>query len=55
MRKRLLTTKEAATILGTTPQDVRARLRDGSIEGKKLGATWRVNYDALRRQFGIEG
>lgn len=53
VRKRLLTTKEAATVLGTTAQDVRAKLRAGAIEGTKLGARWRVNYDAMRRQFGI--
>ena len=43
----LLSTAEVATALGVSEADVLASLNDGSLKGKKIGATWRVNKAAL--------
>ena len=43
----LLSTAEVATALGVSEADVLASLNDGSLKGKKIGATWRVSKAAL--------
>lgn len=43
----LLSTAEVATTLGVSEQDVLASLNDGSLKGKKIGATWRISKAAL--------
>ncbi len=43
----LLSTAEVATALGVSEADVLASLNDGSLKGKKIGATWRVTKAAL--------
>lgn len=41
------TVDEAAQILGLHRHTVQARLRDGTIRGKKLGGVWRIYQDAI--------
>ncbi len=43
----LLSPAEAAGILGVSESDVLAALSEGSLKGKKIGATWRVSHAAL--------
>jgi excisionase family DNA binding protein len=43
----LLSPAEAATTLGVTEADVMTALSDGSLKGKKIGATWRITRAAL--------
>ena len=43
----LLSTAEVATALGVSEADVLASLNDGSLKGKKIGATWRVSKAAV--------
>ena len=43
----LLSPAEAATALGVTEADVVTALSDGSLKGKKIGATWRITRGAL--------
>lgn len=42
------TVAEAADILGVHIHTVQARLRDGSLQGKKLGGVWRIYKDSLK-------
>lgn len=39
---------EAAEILGVHKHTVQARLRDGTLKGKKLGGVWRIYNDSLK-------
>lgn len=41
------TVQEAAAILGVHKHTVQARLRDGTLKGKKLGGVWRIYRDSL--------
>ena len=41
------TVKEAADILGVHIHTVQARMRDGTLKGKKLGGIWRIYRDSL--------
>ncbi len=43
----LLSPADAAKLLGVTEADVVASLTDGSLKGKKIGATWRITRTAL--------
>ena len=44
---KLLSPSEAAAILGVTEGDVLVALDDGSLKGKKIGATWRITQQVL--------
>lgn len=44
------TVKEAADILDVHIHTVQARLRDGTLKGKKLGGVWKIYRDSLREQ-----
>ena len=41
------TVQEAAAILDVHKHTVQARLRDGTLKGKKLGGEWRIYRDSL--------
>ena len=41
------TVQEAAAILDVHKHTVQARLRDGTLKGKKLGGVWRSYRDSL--------
>jgi excisionase family DNA binding protein len=43
----LLSPADAAKLLGVSENDVLATLTDGSLKGKKIGATWRITRSAL--------
>jgi excisionase family DNA binding protein len=43
----LLSPADAAKLLGVSENDVLATLADGSLKGKKIGATWRITHSAL--------
>jgi len=43
----LLTPANAALILNVSENDVLSALADGSLKGKKIGATWRITRAAL--------
>ena len=41
------TVQEAVAILGLDKHTIQARLRDGTLQGKKLGREWRIYRDSL--------
>lgn len=41
------TVQEVAAILDVHKHTVQARLRDGTLQGKKLGGVWRIYRDSL--------
>lgn len=41
------TVPEVARLTGCHIHTIQARLRDGTLKGKKLGGTWRIYRDAL--------
>lgn len=43
------TVDEVAELLGVHRRTVQARLRDGSIKGKKLSGVWRIYKDSLTK------
>ncbi len=43
----LLSPAEAAKVLGVSENDVMTVLADGTLKGKKIGATWRITRQAL--------
>ena len=43
----LLSPADAAKALGVSENDVLSALADGSLSGKKIGATWRITRTAL--------
>jgi excisionase family DNA binding protein len=48
----LLSSKEAAQILGLSPDHIRRLIKDGVLKGKKIGNSWVVlelNYRRKRR------
>lgn len=46
-QKDFFTVAEAAEITGTHIHTVQARLRDGTLKGKKLGKSWRIYRESL--------
>lgn len=42
-----LTVPEVAKLTGYHVRTIQARLRDGTLAGKKLGGTWRIYPEAL--------
>lgn len=42
------TVDEAAEILGVHRHTIQARLRDGTLKGKKLSGVWRIYKDSLK-------
>ena len=49
----LLSTKQAAALLGTSDKFVRDQCVRGEFKAAKLGGVWRVNRDALLAQCGL--
>lgn len=43
------TVDEAAELLDVHVRTVQARLRDGTLKGKKLSGTWRIYKDSLKK------
>lgn len=43
----LLSPADAAKLLGVSENDVLATLADGSLKGKRIGATWRITRSAI--------
>ncbi len=43
------TVPEVAEITGYHVRTIQARLRDGSLQGKKLGGVWRIYRESLER------
>jgi excisionase family DNA binding protein len=43
----LFSPADAAKVLGVSESDVMTALADGSLKGKKIGATWRITQEAL--------
>jgi len=41
------TVQQAAAILDVHKHTVQARLRDGTLKGKKLGGVWKIYRDSL--------
>lgn len=41
------TVEEVAQLTGYHIHTIQARLRDGTLKGKKLGGTWRIYREAL--------
>ncbi len=41
------TVAEAAALTGTHVHTIQARLRDGTLPGKKLGGTWKIYRHSL--------
>ena len=44
------TVEEAVQITGLHRRTIQARLRDGSLKGKKLSGVWRIYRDSLFEQ-----
>ena len=42
------TVDEAAELLGIHRRTVQARLRDGTLKGKKLSGVWRIYKDSIK-------
>ena len=42
------TVEEAAEMLGVHVRTVQARLRDGTLNGKKISGVWRIYKDSLK-------
>lgn len=45
--KAVLTAPEIAELTGYHVRTIQARLRDGTLQGKRLGGTWRIYRDSL--------
>jgi excisionase family DNA binding protein len=43
----LLSTTDAAKVLGVSEADVITALGEGSLKGKKIGTTWRITRSAI--------
>lgn len=42
MKTNLLTTAQAAIILGVTPQEVKKKCQRGTLRGEKIGRDWLI-------------
>lgn len=42
------TAQEAADLLGVHIKTIQARLRDGTLKGKKISGIWRIYKDSLK-------
>ncbi len=51
--ERLLTVKEAASLLGLCVDSVRRHLRSGKLQGVRVGGGWRVPESKLAVQLGL--
>lgn len=49
----LLTTKQAARLLGVTTRTVTRLCERGEIKAVRVASLWRVNRDALLEQYGL--
>ena len=49
----MLTTTEAAALLGVSAKHVRCMLAKGALTGARVGGCWRVNRDALLASVGL--
>ena len=49
---RYYTVNEVAAILGVHPHTVQARLRDGTIKGRKLSGIWKIYKDEIHKDKG---
>ena len=45
--KQYYTVQEVAALTNTHIHTIQARLRDGTLQGKKLGGVWRIYPDSL--------
>lgn len=45
--KEAFTVPEVAELTGLHVRTIQARLRDGTLQGKRLGGTWRIYRDSL--------
>ena len=46
-QKDYFTVPEAAALTNSHVRTIQARLRDGTLKGKKLGGVWRIYRDSL--------
>jgi hypothetical protein len=51
-RPRTYSPKDIADATGRHPESIRRNLRDGDIEGHKMGSEWVVTPDALQKWLG---
>lgn len=51
---RLYTVKEVAEKLGFLEKTIRKMLRDGELQGKKLGRRWFISEKFLKEYFEVE-
>ena len=49
---RYYTVDEVAELLGVHRRTVQARLRDGTLKGKKLSGVWRIYKDSVQGREG---
>ena len=49
----LLSTKQAAALLGTSDKFIRDQCVRGEFKASKVGGIWRLNRDALLAQCGL--
>ena len=45
----MMTSEEASCVLRVTEVTVRTMIRDGRLPGVKIGKSWRIDRDQLRR------
>lgn len=45
-----ITVKQAAALLGVTPQRVRALIKAGTLEAEKFGRDWQVDGESVERR-----
>lgn len=48
------TVEEAAELLGVHVRTVQARLRDGTLNGKKLSGVWKIYPDSLQKDASMQ-
>lgn len=51
----LLDSEQAAALANCSAKHIRELLRDGRLQGAKVGNLWRVNRDALLQMLGLIG
>lgn len=51
-RRRTYSPKDIADATGRHPESIRRNLRNGDIEGHKMGGEWVITSDALRDWLG---